>query len=110
MKALKRHLSLLLCVAMLLTVVLTAVACGKSDTPADTTTAATTTSDTTTAATETTTTAPEVDPYEPEQENFGKANGDPSDFYMLVRENRYGYLFDDGPPPSASIPLLISAI
>ena len=99
MKALKRHLCLLLCVAMLLTVVLTAVGCGQTDEPADTTTAAGTAVDTTTAATETTTTAPEVDPYEPEQENFGKANGDASDFYMLVRENRYGYLFDDGTSP-----------
>ena len=43
MKALKRHLCLLLCVAMLLTVVLTAVGCGQTDEPADTTTAAGTT-------------------------------------------------------------------
>lgn len=99
MKTLKRHLSLLLCVAMLLTVVLTAVACGKSETPADTTTGDITTTNADTSATEATTTAPEVDPHEPAQENFGKANGDASDFYMLVRENRYGYLFDDGTSP-----------
>lgn len=99
MKTLKRHLSLLLCIAMLLTVVLTAVACGKSDTPADTTTGDITTSNADTSATEATTTAPEVDPNEPAQENFGMANGDASDFYMLVRENRYGYLFDDGTSP-----------
>ena len=45
MKALKRHLCLLLCVAMLLTVVLTAVGCGQTDEPADTTTAAGTAGD-----------------------------------------------------------------
>ena len=54
---------------------LTAVPCGKSDEIASTTTAATAGADGTTADGEATTTAPEVDPYEPEQENFGDANG-----------------------------------
>ena len=99
MKTMKRHISLLLCVAMLLTLVLTAVACGKAEETETTTTASTTTAKGTTAATEATTTAPEVDPYEPAQENFGDANGKPTDFNMLVRANRYGYLYDDGTSP-----------
>ena len=101
MKTLTRKISLVLCIAMLLSVMLTAIGCGKSGDKQTTTTA-----DGTTAATEgttvsdtTDTTAPEVDPYEPAQENFGQANGKPSDFYMLVRQNRYGYLFDDGSSP-----------
>ena len=96
----KRHLSLFLCAVMLLTVILTAAACGKSDSSTETTTASTTAvaADTTTA-TEATTAAPEVDPYEPAQENFGDANGNPTDFVMAVRANRYGYLFDDGSSP-----------
>ena len=100
MKAFTRYISLLLCAVMLLTLVLTAVACGKTDEPAATTTTASTDSpDGTTAATEATTTAPEVDPYEPAEENFGDANGNATDFTIAVRANRYGYLFDDGSSP-----------
>ena len=95
-----RLISLLLCAIMLFSIILTAVSCGKSEESTETTTAATTTAAVSgDATTEATTTAPEVDPYEPAQENFGDANGKPTDFNMLVRAARYGYLYDDGTSP-----------
>lgn len=102
MKTATRRISLVLCFVMVLSVLLTAIGCGSNGNEQTVTTTAGTTAiaDMTAASdTATTTTAPEVDPYEPEAENFGQANGDPTDFTMLVRKNRYGYLFDDGTSP-----------
>ena len=98
MKPIIRHISMLLCLAMLLGLMLTAIGCGKADDNTADTTTAPANQDTTAAAdaSDTTTTAPEVDPYEPAEENFGDANGNPTDFTIAVRAARYGYLFDDG--------------
>lgn len=101
MKPITRRISLLLCLSMLLGLMLTAIGCGKADDAngEQTTTPGadqTTTGPADTSDTATTTTAPEVDPYEPAEENFGDANGNPTDFTIAVRAGRYGYLFDDG--------------
>ncbi len=101
MRMTARTLSLVLCLVMLAGLLLTAVSCGKSGNTETTTSG---TIDGTTAAsdnieTTTDTTAAPAPSYEPAQENFGDANGKPTTFTMMVRANRYGYLFDDGTSP-----------
>lgn len=92
-----RILSLLLCLLMLVGVAPAIVGCAQTETPdAPVTTAASPDVPTTTAPPATTeTTAP---PAEPAKEDFSE-NGKPTPFTMMVRKNRYGYLYDDGSSP-----------
>ncbi len=95
MKATTRILSMILCLVMLAGTVLATVGCGETGDVTDpvTTTAAPDVS--TTAAPATETTAP---PAEPAKEDFS-TNGNPTPFTIMVRKNRYGYLYDDGSSP-----------
>lgn len=90
MKPMTRHLSLLLCLTMLLGVMLTTVACGKSDEGGAQTTTAPADTATTTAATETTAAVTEeaAPAYPYPDVNYGGAT-----FAILNAEDRYAMLY-----------------
>lgn len=91
MKPMLRRVSMLLCVVTLLSLMLTAIGCGKSDTTAEQTTAATTdAAATTTASTEATTaaTAETAPAYNYADVNYGGAT-----FAILNAEDRYAMLY-----------------
>lgn len=87
MKPILRRVSMLMCVITLLGLMLTAIGCGKAETPAEQTTTAATTAATTEAATEATTTeaAPAY--------NYADVNYGGAEFAILNAKDRYAMLY-----------------